>query len=159
MISGREDPTGLTCLSPAGSLAERVDDPAAAEDLRAPVHDGALTRRDAALRRPELDPDRVPAGLDHGRDVVAPVADPNLGLEGHRGRRMAGYPRHPIGDRPPAREQLSRSDDHPVGPRVDLQHVRGLGPRDAETAPLSYGEGCRAPVMREHAPLGIDDLA
>src|SRR5207342_1996956 len=93
---------------PAGNRpfrsAERVDDPAAAEELLAPVHDGALTGRDAALRRPELDPSRVPERLDHGRDVVAPVADPNLRLEGHRGRGLAGHPRHPIGDRPRARE-------------------------------------------------------
>jgi hypothetical protein len=84
MISGRADPTGLTLPPAAGSLAERVDDPAAAEELLASVHDGALTGRDAALRRAELDPDRVPERRDHGRDVVAPVADPNLRLEGHR---------------------------------------------------------------------------
>ena len=97
--------------------------------------------------------------LDHGRDVVAPVPDPNLGLERPRGRRLAGHPRDAIGDRARPRQQLPRPDDHPVRRRVDLEHVGGLGARDAETTPLPDRERRRTPVPRQHASVRVDDLA
>src|SRR5512132_3579822 len=47
-----------------GPSAERLDDATAAEQLVAAVHDRALPGRDAALRRPELDPDLIAERLD-----------------------------------------------------------------------------------------------
>ena len=124
-----------------------LDDATAAEQLVAPRDDRALARGDASLRRPERDPDRSgPSGLDHGRDVVAPVADPDLGLERRSARRRRRRPTRRDPRAGPAARAAPRSDDHAVRRGVELEHVAGLRAGDAEATPLPDREAERAVV-------------